>query len=272
MTNPMQLKLLQYTHLEKLYGHFPGMRGAALAALYGLDEAGYQAARAEFDQKARGAALELLADSAFAESVSQLPFRAGDTVLALGDSMTADLQSWLEILRHLLAEARPGDAIRVVNGGLSAHTSAMILRRLVPSLAQKPDWIFCLLGGNDVTRIGSAANKPQVSLEETEQNLLTIRRLAAQLTGARWAWITPPPFDEARADAHPPFRMGQSVWRNADLLAVGDFMRRQSEPVIDLQAVFGVPPRPELQGEDGVHPTLEGQKVMAKTVVEYLVA
>lgn len=24
--NPQQLNLLQYTHLEKLYGYFPGMR------------------------------------------------------------------------------------------------------------------------------------------------------------------------------------------------------------------------------------------------------
>jgi acyl-CoA thioesterase I len=191
-------------------------------------------------------------------------------VLAIGDSMTDDLQSWLEILRHLLSETRPQDDIKVINGGLSAHTSAMILRRFVPTLAQEPDWIFCLLGGNDVTRIGSEKNKLQVSSEETPQNLLTMRRLAAEMTKATWVWLTPPPFDEERANTFPPFKMGGSVWRNADVLAIGDFMRSQTEIVVDLQNVFGVPVQPGLQGFDGVHPSLAGQQTIAKAVVERL--
>lgn len=268
--NPQQLNLLQYTHLEKLYGYFPGMKGATLAALYGLDEAGYEAARAAFTENAKEAARELLEDKTFAEQVKGLPFRAGDTVLAIGDSMTDDLQSWFEILRQLLLETRAQDNIQLINGGLSAHTSAMMLRRIVPTLAQKPNWIFCLLGGNDVTRIGSATNKPQVSLEETKQNLLTMRRLAAEMTGAEWVWLTPPPFDEERASTFPAFKMGGSFWRNADVLAIGNFMRGQSEIVIDLQNVFGVPVKWEWQGPDGVHPSLEGQKAIIKAVVERL--
>ena len=270
--NPQQLNLLQYTHLEKLYGYFSGVKWATLAALYGLDEASYEAARAQFDDNAKEAAQELLADAMFAEQVRRLPFRAGETVLAVGDSLTDDLQSWLEILCHLLQETRPQDDLNVVNSGLSAHTSAMILRRFVPTLGQKPDWIFCLLGGNDITRIGSEANKPQVSLVETEQNLLTLRRLAAERTDATWVWVTPPPVDEARADAFPPFKLGGSVWRNADLLAIGDFMRRQPERVVDTQIVFGVPPKAELQGPDGVHPSFAGQQAIARTVVEQLAA
>jgi acyl-CoA thioesterase I len=269
--NPQQLNLLQYTHLEKLYGYFPGMNGATLAALYGLDEASYREARAQFDTNAKKAAQELLADSAFAEQVKRLPFRAGQTILAIGDSMTDDLQSWLEILRHLLAETRAQDDIKVINGGLSAHTSAMILRRFVPTLSQKPDWIFCLLGGNDVTRIGSETNKPQVSLEETKLNLLTMRRLAAEMTKATWVWLTPPPFDEERAKSFPPFKMGGSIWRNADVLVIGEFMRHQPEIVVDLQSIFGVPVKPGLQGFDGVHPSLEGQQTIAKAVAERLV-
>lgn len=270
--NPQQLNLLQYKHLEKLYGYFPGMKGATIAALYGLDEASYKEARAEFDNNAKKAAQELLADAAFAEQVRRLPFRAGETILAIGDSMTDDLQSWLEIVRHLLSETRARDEIQVINGGLSAHTSAMILRRLVPTLAQKPDWIFCLLGGNDVTRIGSEKNKPQVSLEETQQNLLTMRRLATEMTEATWVWLTPPPFDEKRANTFPPFKMGGSVWRNTDVLAIGDFMRGQAEIVVDLQNIFGVPVKAKLQGPDGVHPSLEGQKTIARAVVECLAA
>jgi acyl-CoA thioesterase I len=100
--------------------------------------------------------------------------------------------------------------------------------------------------------------------------LLTLRRLAAEMTNAEWIWLTPPPFDEERANTFPPFKMGGSFWRNADVLAIGDFMRGQGEVVVDLQNVFGVPVKAELQGPDGVHPSLEGQKAIAKAVVERL--
>lgn len=37
-----------------------------------------------------------------------LPFHPGQLVLAVGDSLTGDLQSWAEILRYLLDLRRPG--------------------------------------------------------------------------------------------------------------------------------------------------------------------
>jgi hypothetical protein len=82
--NPQQLNLLQYTHLEKLYSHFPGMNSATFAAIYGLDEDSYKVAQATFDNNARKAAQELLADAAFAEQVKRLSSQAGQTILAIG--------------------------------------------------------------------------------------------------------------------------------------------------------------------------------------------
>jgi lysophospholipase L1-like esterase len=147
----------------------------------------------------------------------------------------------------------------------------MALRRFVPTVvAQEPDWVICFLGGNDVTRVGPGPNKTQVGLPETIANLQEMRRIATALTGARWVWITPPTFEEKRAAAYPPFRMGQSHWRNADVLARAEFIREQEDPVVDLQAVFGLPADPELQGPDGVHPSLAGQKAIARAFVERL--
>jgi acyl-CoA thioesterase I len=80
--NPQQLNLLQYTHLEKLYGYFPGMKGATLAAIYGLDETSYEVARTTFDNNAKEAARELLADAAFAEQVKRLPKPCSPSVTA----------------------------------------------------------------------------------------------------------------------------------------------------------------------------------------------
>ena len=262
---------VQYTHLEKLYGYLPGMDEALLARLFGLDPEEYRGVKGRFDANARGAALELLEDASFAESVDLLPFGSGETVVGVGDSITDDLQSWLEILRHLFSERRPEDEIRVVNAGLSAHTTAMVLRRFIPSVVSlKPDWIFCLLGGNDATRVGPEPNKPQVGIEETTKNLEAMRRIAREQTPAEWVWITPPTYDEERASSFPPFKMGQSVFTNRDVVAIGDFVREQEDPVVDLQAVFGTPADPKLQGPDGVHPSLAGQKAIARAFVERL--
>jgi lysophospholipase L1-like esterase len=262
---------VRYTHLEKLYGYLPGMDEALLARLFGLDLQEYRGVRGRFDANARDAALELLEDASFAGRVDRLPFGSEATVVGVGDSITDDLQSWLEIVRHLLSERRPRDEIRIVNAGLSAHTTAMVLRRFIPSvLSSKPDWIVCLLGGNDATRVGPEPNKPQVGMEETARNLEAMRGLARTQSEANWVWITPPTYDEERASSYPPFKMGQSTFLNEDVIAIGDFVREQEEPVVDIQAVFGLPADPELQGPDGVHPSLAGQKAIARAFVERL--
>jgi acyl-CoA thioesterase I len=64
--------------------------------------------------------------------------------------------------------------------------------------------------------------------------------------------------------------MGQSHWHNADVLAMAEFIREQEDPVVDLQAVFGLPADSELQGPDGVHPSLAGQRAIARAFVERL--
>jgi hypothetical protein len=63
----------QYTHLEKLYGYLPGMDEALLARLFGLDPEEYREVKGRFDANAHEAALELLEDASFAESVDRLP-------------------------------------------------------------------------------------------------------------------------------------------------------------------------------------------------------
>ena len=53
---------------------------------------------------------------------------------------------------------------------------------------------------------------------------------------------------------------------------MAEAIRGFDEPVVDLTRAFGVPPREESQGPDGVHPSLAGQTVIARAVVERLTA
>lgn len=260
---------VQYTHLDKLYGYLPGM-SEAIPAIFGMEPAAYAALVAGFDAQAEKAAHQLLGDDRFAAQVDALPFVSGQSVLVVGDSVTDDLQSWAEVLRRVLDLRHPG--LRVTNGGLSAHTTSMVLRRWPSMLASRPDWIFCLLGSNDVTRVGPEPTKTQVSVAESAANLVELRRIAAARTDASWVWITPPPVLEDRVAEFPAFKYGESRWRNSDILALTEAIRAVGggDPVVDLSAVFGVPTSPDLQGPDGVHPSIDGQIAIVRALVERL--
>jgi acyl-CoA thioesterase I len=273
--SPEIVYLVQYIHPEKTFFWVPGLAADSVrAGLYELDVATYEAIKADFTAAARGAAEALLADESFAESVDRLPFAQNAVVAVLGESDTDSLQSWFEIVRHLLDLRRPGDGIQLVNSGISALTTTQAFNPLAPILAQQPDWIFCALGGNDACRIGPEPTKTLVTLEETKRNLAELRRLAGVATEARWVWLTRMPIDEARMEAYEPFRMGPVpfIWRDADLEAINVWLRHQPDPVVDIYAGFGRPAPPEYQEPDGLHPTLAGHQVLAREFVERLAA
>jgi acyl-CoA thioesterase-1 len=273
--DPQTLSLVQYVHPEKAYFWVPGMSNeAVLASLYDLDLAAYQALEADFAAAARGAAEELLAEPGFAEKVDSLPFAPDSLVVAVGESDTDSLQSWFEILRHLLEIQRPQDGSRLVNLGISAQTTTQALSRILQPLGQQPDWIICGLGGNDAVRTGPEPTITLVSIEETKRNLAEMRRLAGLVTDAQWVWLTRPPIDETRMEAYEGFRMGvlPFVWRNADIDAINAWMHEQPEMVVDLQAAFGDPVPVDYQEPDGLHPTLAGHQAIAREFVARLSA
>ncbi|MGN6811297.1 MAG: SGNH/GDSL hydrolase family protein [Thermomicrobiales bacterium] len=263
-------RLIQFNHNEKLLAHMPVVSEDLLAGLYGLDVAGYHKQRALFAENARGAARDLLAEPAFALRVDRLPFAPRAVVVGLGDSITDDLQSWLEILRHLLELRRGTDGIVVVNAGVSGETTAQMLARFVEVVAQQPAWVLCMAGTNDARRHGQRPAKTLVSLDETERNLMALRHFAATQTAARWLWLTPATVVEA-AIAADPFLSGQQLsWRNDDLAAIAATVRRQPDPCVDVQSRFGRPANPDLLLPDGLHPNLAGQTLIARAVVERL--
>jgi acyl-CoA thioesterase I len=262
--------LMAYLHPEKMLGDFPGVGDVPLHSLFGIDEATYTALWQGFAQRARGAAQQLLADPAFARNIDRLPFSAGQTVVGFGDSITDDYQSWLEILRQLLDLRRSKDGIAVINAGYSGDTTSQMLSRFLGVVRQKPDWIICMAGTNDARAHGKQPVKTMVSIEETAANLAALRHFAARETAAYWVWLTPTPVIEHKIAAHWHLGGGEMAWSNHDLRAVADLVRRQPDPVVDLQAAFGDPADPDLLLSDGLHPSLAGQTVIVKALVEQL--
>ncbi|WP_409346738.1 SGNH/GDSL hydrolase family protein [Paenibacillus sp. MBLB4367] len=268
--NPQWVKMIQTQHPEKLLSFARHLDDKLIAAIYGIDLETYLIVKDQLVRQAKEAAEQLLESPDFADRVDRLPFKAGETVIGVGESTTDDLLSWFEILRHLLERKRPQDGIRLINEGISGNTSSQVLGRISGIVAKQPDWILCMIGGNDMMRVGPESAKTQVSLEETAKNIHEIRRIAAARTKSQWVWMTPPTFDEERIIAFPYFQMGQLSWRNEDIIAVGDIIRSQPNPVVDTQAGFGLPASAKFIGMDGLHPTIEGHKAIVTWLVEEL--
>ncbi len=272
-TSEQSAYLVQFLHPQKMLSALPGasaLDDLMLAGLFGLTIDTYRAVTTELTASARLAAEDLLTDASFADLVDALPFEPGSTIVGLGDSITDDIQSWLEILRHLLLLRRAGDYIRIVNAGLSGDTTTQMANRFLDVVAQRPDWIICLAGSNDVRRSRVLPNTCLVSLQETDKNLQFLRGIAAARTDARWVWVTPPPVIEQQIVGHWWFSLTQVIYRNDDLRAIADNILQQPDPAIDIWRVFDYPARPELLLPDGLHPSLAGQTAIVRAVVELL--
>jgi lysophospholipase L1-like esterase len=193
-------------------------------------------------------------------------------VVALGDSLTDDFQSWAEILARALALRRGGDGIRVVNAGVSGETTTDVRKRLVAVAREEPAWVIVLVGTNDVRRHGHGVAEPLVSREESARNLGLIRDFLGKRTRARLQWMTPPPVSEEWIARDRRFRLMEQGWDDSELEARAEFVHALGDPVVDLGRAFGRPCPPELLLPDGLHPSLEGQERILRALLESLSA
>ncbi len=271
MTEEQLTRFIQFQHPEKVLSRFggPSLADDQVAVILGIDAAFYRHAKRRSVNLVMRAASRMLQDPEVALAVGHLPFAPGATVVGLGDSITDDDQSWLEILRHLLALGRPRDRVRVVNAGVSADTTAQMIARVLEVVREKPDWIIVLAGTNDARRHGYPEAARMADPEATDRNLRALRRLAGR-TGARWIWMTPPPVIEAQITADWQLGPLELSFRNADLAVLASCIRQYADPVVDLQRVFGDPADPAYLLPDGLHPSLAGQVAIATALVHTL--
>jgi acyl-CoA thioesterase-1 len=168
-------------------------------------------------------------------------------VVFLGDSLTAGLglnesEAYPALLEKELKE--DGQPVRVLNAGVSGDTTAGGLSRLGWLLGQRPDVVVVGLGANDGLRAQPVA--------EIDKNLREIIR-RSQAAGARVLLLgmrIPPnygPYADQFAELYPKIAEDLDVPMVPFLLA-------------------GVGGDRALNQADGIHPTAEGQEILAKNV------
>lgn len=270
MSNEQVNWLLKVIQPERTLASLPG--GSSFgqgthAALLGLPVGAYVAELDRMQKEASEAASALLADEALAATIDRLPLRKGAKIVAFGDSLTSDPQSWAVILKEMLTLRRGVDDVSLTISAVAGETTTHGLVRFGEVVGAQPDWVIFLFGTNDARTQGPSPTKTLVHHEETARNIAELRQRVARETKARSVWITPPAVDETKAAAHWGLARFGVRFRNADLERVAGIIRDGDAPVIDAFANLGSPPPSDLLMDDGLHLTLAGQRRMALEVI-----
>jgi lysophospholipase L1-like esterase len=246
-----------------------GASGADVAELIardlGISSLDLAARRASLVELREVAARAILDRPGMERAITALPFAQGDVIVALGDSLTADLLSWAYQLEYLLGVVLPGRELRVVNHGNSGDTTADVIERLDLVVAERPAWVLQLLGTNDARRHGRGAHRV-FTRAAIAGNLATIDAILGTETSARVVRMTPPPIVEADIAAWAEFDQQRISWRADDVRDIRDDLVAVDPAAIDLYSAI-----PEsMLGPDGLHLALEGQQAVAEMLIRTL--
>lgn len=270
MINEQTRWLLKVIQPARTLASLPG--GAGLpqethAALLGLSPANYSSALDLMKAEATQAAHELLSDPAVARLVDQLPLRKGASIVAFGDSLTSEPQSWAVLLRELLHAHRGDDEISVHVSAVGGDTTTHGLVRVGEVVGRQPDWVLCLIGTNDARTQGPHPSKTLVHRDETARNLVELHQRISRETPARVLWLTPPAVNEEQVAGHWGLARFGVRFRNEDLAHVAATIRNLDAAVIDTFSALGAPPPADLLLGDGLHLTVAGQKRLLREVL-----
>jgi acyl-CoA thioesterase-1 len=181
------------------------------------------------------------------------PGQAAERVIVvLGDSLTAGLGVAREEAYPALLEARlrrEGYDYRVVNAGVSGDTSAGGLRRVDWVLRARPDIVIVALGANDGLR-----GLPVDALRDNLERI--VRRVRAAGARVLLAGMRVPP------------NYGDEYAR--DFAAVFPEVARRTGVPLAPFLLDGVAGEARLNQADGIHPTAEGQRLIASRLWSHL--
>jgi len=276
--------LLPFLNLEKRFPLLPGIQNEeAVAALLGIEGDKLLKLRDRFVTNARQAAVELLEDPEVAEWIEDLPFEEGDTVVALGDSITEDLQGWFTIFQHVLEVGLNQPDLTFINSGVSYDTSTDALKRLNRDvLDREPDWVIVALGTFDAQRLHVAPGRPLVSLADYWENMNTIESAVSEITDNPLIWMTPPPVITEMLQQ---VRLFNFDLLEEDLNSIREILSGKNGYIVD---PLGKRLHEETEGEpdreveenslpaawnylsDGLHPSLSGHVRTVKELIRFL--
>ena len=210
--------------------------------------------------------------AALSDSLQQAASRpAADppvTILAIGDSITSDRESYVKILNHYW---RRDPSRQILDAGISGDTTADLIKRFYSTvMSQEFQWAVLFIGTNDSLQLDDEVRIPVLSLDEYKRNVRFITEtLIAE--GKRLIQITIPPVDNQRFQSF--FPDANSVYTKEQIGEVNSFIRewagRNSYPVADLARAIEEQEEDVLE-PDGLHLNGLGQRMICELLLEHL--
>jgi acyl-CoA thioesterase-1 len=189
---------------------------------------------------------------AFGLRAAPPPIDTRPVIVAFGDSLSAGFgadpgKSFPDFLQKDLSAA--GLHWRVVNAGVSGNTTLDGVSRLSEVLGYKPRVTIVEFGGNDGLR-GLPITSTRANLEQI------IEALKAAGSDVLLAGMTLPP------------NYGPDYIKSFQQIYVQLAAKYKLTRIPFLLSDVAI--HPELMQRDGIHPTAEGNEIVAKTVMRYL--
>ncbi|MBN9629949.1 MAG: hypothetical protein J0I18_04990 [Actinobacteria bacterium] len=227
----------------------------------GIDEVELGAEREAVRAEIRDTVDEVLSDPHLAAAAHALPIRAGQRIVVLGDSLSAEAGSWADLFAEVLHRLRPGAT--VLNWSLAGRTTAETVAALAPVVAHRPDWVITMIGTNDVRRHGVGSGVRMASASAIAHSRGALRERLRTETAAQLITLTPPPINPDTVTAN---RSTGVWWELADIDAAVEAARADDTPTIDVHAT--VRTGTGFWGPDGIHPTRSGQRAILTAVLD----
>jgi acyl-CoA thioesterase-1 len=263
---------VQFFHPEKKYAFLRGgFNSAAHAAMFGLREQFYTSMTQMFADRVSESAKSLCEDDSYQDAIKAIPLKPGAKVVVIGDSLTDDSQSWFSIIEQSFALIRPQDDIQFTNLAVSGDTTAQLLGSVIPAAELKADLYLCFSGTNDARIQGGSRYKSCTSIDEVARNLTSVMDFSKFETTAPWVWIAPIGVDANRVAEHDFFKPLNASWCNEQISQTANMILKQADLAIDLRPSFGDLNDSNLLDDDGLHWSIEGQALAAKTIADQLV-
>ncbi|UCF96686.1 MAG: SGNH/GDSL hydrolase family protein [Spirochaetaceae bacterium] len=190
------------------------------------------------------------------------------SILAIGDSITSDRESYLKILNRYWQK---DPSRKMLDSAVSGNTTSDLIKRFHSTvLNQEFQWAVLFIGTNDSLQLNDEIGISVLSLEEYKRNIRFITNTLLD-RGKKLIQITIPPVDNARLQGF--FTDGRFLYTEEHIARVNDFIRewakKQGYPVADLAAAIAEQDEDMLE-PDGLHLNGRAQRLICELLLDLM--
>ena len=199
---------------------------------------------------------------------SQTPADPPVSILAIGDSITSDRESYVKILNRYWQD---DPTRRILESAVSGETTADLIKRFYSTVLNRDfHWAVLFIGTNDSLQLDDKMRISVLSLDEYMRNIRFITETLIE-KGKILIQVTIPPVDNPRLQSY--FPDGNYLYTEEHIGQVNDFIREWANtngyPVADLAGAVREQSG-QVLGPDGLHLNGRGQLILSKLLLELL--